>query len=63
MPLWLVRMTAMLSGNEQRKFAVALMAYFEKVGEPGDPSEANRLLGGPSVTLDEWLAQQQAAAN
>lgn len=30
---------------------------FEKVGEKGDPTEANALLGAPEFTLDDWLQQ------
>jgi hypothetical protein len=35
-----------------------MMAYFEKVGEMGDPAEANGPLGRPAITLDQWLAMQ-----
>lgn len=59
LPIWLARLSAILTGNEERRFGVALMAYFEKVGEPGDPTEANRLLGAPSITLDDWLTEYQ----
>jgi hypothetical protein len=37
-----------------------MMAYFEKVGEPGDPSEANKVLGAPATTLDEWIDLRRA---
>jgi hypothetical protein len=36
-----------------------MMAYFEKVGEPGDPAEANQLLGAPETTLDQWITQHR----
>ena len=36
-------------------FFAELMAYFEKVGEMGDPAEANQLLGAPLTTLAAWL--------
>ncbi len=45
-----------LTGNRRLRGAAALMAYFEKVGEPGDPAEADEILGAPTTTLDEWLA-------
>ena len=35
------------------------MAAFEKIGERGDPSEANNILGGPRIKLTEWLEQQR----
>jgi hypothetical protein len=37
------------------------MAYFDKVGEMGDPTEANQLLGAPETTLDEWIEKRKAA--
>jgi uncharacterized protein YbjT (DUF2867 family) len=48
------------TGNAMLKFFATLMAYFEQVGEMGDPTEANQLLGEPTITLDEWLARRQA---
>lgn len=60
MPVWLARLIAALTRNEEMKFGVMMMAYFDRVGELGDPTEANRLLGAPSTTLDAWLAQQSA---
>ena len=30
------------------------------VDEPGDPVEANRLLGAPLTTLDAWIEQRRA---
>ena len=58
MPLTLARAVAALSGNAMLKFATELMAYFDKVGELGDPAEANQLLGAPNITLENWIAQQ-----
>ena len=55
MPFWAAKMLAALMRSGQMKTAVNLMAYFEKVGELGDPAEANRLLGAPATTLDKWL--------
>jgi hypothetical protein len=60
MPIDAAKAMADSSGNDMLKFFAALMAYFEKVGEMGDPTEANQLLGAPTMTLDEWLAQRQA---
>jgi uncharacterized protein YbjT (DUF2867 family) len=59
MPIDVARATAEASGNMALGFFAELMAYFQKVGEPGDPTEANELLGAPSITLDDWLNQQQ----
>ncbi|MCL4250123.1 MAG: NAD(P)H-binding protein [Anaerolineae bacterium] len=61
MPLFLARLMAAVTGNQMLKFAAGLMDYFRKVGEPGDPTEANELLGAPTTTLDAWIAQRRKA--
>ncbi|MBE0593332.1 MAG: hypothetical protein IH616_13120 [Gemmatimonadales bacterium] len=62
LPTWLGRLLGVVTRNDMLKFASALMAYFDRVGEPGDPTEANRLLGAPTTTLDAWLAERTTAA-
>jgi len=37
-----------------------LTGYFDKVGEMGDPAEANAILGAPGITLDDWMEQRQS---
>jgi len=59
MPIEFARSTAEATGNEMLKFYAELMTYFEEVGEPGDPTEANELLGAPLTTLDAWIGQQK----
>lgn len=59
MKLWQARMIAKLTGREQLAYVTRLIAYFDKVGELGDPTEANLLLGAPSITLDEWCSVQK----
>ena len=59
MPLWLVRFMATVRRNKQMKFAGELIAFSEKVGECGDPAEANCILGAPQITLDEWIRQRK----
>ena len=49
-----------LTRNEELKFASRLMAYFDKVGELGNPTEANHILGAPTTTLDEWIKRKKA---
>jgi uncharacterized protein YbjT (DUF2867 family) len=61
MPIETANAVAGSTGNDMLKFFAALMAYFEKVGEMGDPADANRLLGAPATTLDDWLSQRQEA--
>lgn len=60
MPTWLAKIMGVLTRNDMLKFASDLMGYFDKVGELGDPSEANRLLGVPTITLDQWLEKRSA---
>jgi uncharacterized protein YbjT (DUF2867 family) len=56
MPIEVARTVASSTGNELLGMIAEMMAYFEKVGEPGDPAEANQLLGAPETTLDDWIA-------
>jgi uncharacterized protein YbjT (DUF2867 family) len=58
-PIWLIKVIAIVTRNEMLKFVAGMMAYFDKVGEMGDPTEANEILGGPTTTLDAWLKQKQ----
>jgi len=52
LPVWLARV---MMRREGLKFVSRLIGYFDQVGERGDPSEANALLGAPSITLDAWF--------
>jgi uncharacterized protein YbjT (DUF2867 family) len=61
MPVWLVRMMAALMRNDMMRFGADMADYFDRVGELGDPSEANRILGTPATTLDAWLASRKVA--
>jgi uncharacterized protein YbjT (DUF2867 family) len=58
MPIEAARAMGESTGNHFLVGAAALMDYFTKAGEPGDPSEANRLLDAPAITLDAWIAQR-----
>ena len=37
-----------------------MVSYLETVGERGDPTEANAILGAPEITLDQWLRMRAA---
>lgn len=68
MKLWQARLIARLTGREPLAYACQLIAYFDKVGELGDPTEANALFGAPSISLDDWFKMAKggeiwAAAN
>jgi uncharacterized protein YbjT (DUF2867 family) len=58
-PIDAARAMAEASGNEMLRFFAELMAYFKKVGEPGDPTEANQLLGAPTTTLEAWIERRK----
>ena len=55
MPIWLAKLIGTLTKNEGMKFAANLMGYFNKTAEAGDSSEADRILGKPETTLEEWI--------
>ena len=59
MPVDAARAVAKSTGNQMLGFFAELMAYFDQVGEMGDPSEANQLLGAPRTTLDAWIQQRK----
>lgn len=58
LPAWMAKLLGLLTRNDQLTFAARLMTYFDKVGELGDPTEANQLLGEPTITLDAWIKHQ-----
>jgi uncharacterized protein YbjT (DUF2867 family) len=60
MPIETAKAMAESSGNTFLKIFAEMMDYFKKAGEPGDPAEANRLLGAPSITLDEWMEAKKS---
>lgn len=62
MSLWQAQVIAKVLGREELANAVNLIAYFDKVGEMGDPTEANQLFGAPSTTLEEWCRMQKIGA-
>jgi len=53
--LWQARLIAKLTGRAGLTYVTRLIAYFDEVGEWGDPTEANALYGAPSITIDEWF--------
>jgi uncharacterized protein YbjT (DUF2867 family) len=55
--LWQARWIARLTGRMD--YVSRLIAFFDRVGELGDPAEANALFGAPSTTLSEWIDSQE----
>ena len=60
-PYPLLRLIAWLLGSDELRVGVDLVSYLEKVGERGDPAEANAILGAPRLTLDQWLQIKKTA--
>jgi uncharacterized protein YbjT (DUF2867 family) len=58
-PVWAAKVMATIMHNDMLKFFAEIMAYFDKVGERGDATEANRLLGAATKTLDTWINQRK----
>jgi uncharacterized protein YbjT (DUF2867 family) len=54
-PIWLARLIARARRNAAMRAGIDMVAYLERVGERGDPAEANAILGAPGTILDEWL--------
>ena len=60
LPLPIARTIAALTRNRDLRFAAELFRAFAAIGECGDPTEANRMLGAPTTTLDDWLAPRRS---
>jgi hypothetical protein len=60
MPIRLAKGIATLTRNKNLQIAADLMAYFDKIGKMGDPAETNAILGGPTLTLNDRIRQQQS---
>jgi uncharacterized protein YbjT (DUF2867 family) len=58
MPVWLVRLMAKLTRNIQLTDIADFMAYYETIYENDDPAVTNRILGAPTITLQQWCAAQ-----
>jgi uncharacterized protein YbjT (DUF2867 family) len=57
-PFWILSVVAALTRNPELKAVIALMKYFDGLPEFGDPAEANRILGAPTITLEQWAAER-----
>jgi nucleoside-diphosphate-sugar epimerase len=61
LPFWLAEIIARVGRRPQLRAALPFLRYLAQVGERGDPTEANTLLGAPTITLEEWCRQQPDA--
>jgi len=59
MPYWFANFIAFIKRSEEMRFISDFMRAFERIGEMGDPTETNSLLGQPEVTLDQWLKKRK----
>ena len=62
MPVWVFGLLARLSRNAEWVSLADLMKHTEHTPEHGRPDEANQLLGTPTTTLTQWLAQRKSAS-
>ncbi len=53
-PIWLLSLLGRITFNVELRSIAELLAYYDKIGEEGDPREANELLGAPATTLQQW---------
>ena len=60
-PFWMLSLIALFTHNTTLRAAIDLMKYFEHQPEYGDPTQANRLLGAASVTLEEWVRNRRSS--
>lgn len=58
LPLWAASMLARLTRQKELEALLPFFRYTEKIGEKGDPTEANTLLGAPTTTLEQWCESQ-----
>ena len=60
MPLGFMSLVDALFMRGELRSAFQLMRVMQRVGERGDSSEANEVLGAPTTTLRRWCEKQQA---
>jgi uncharacterized protein YbjT (DUF2867 family) len=62
MPVSLFSLLGRLTRNAEWVSLADLMKHTEHTPEHSSPTEANQLLGAPSTTLPQWLAQRKTAS-
>jgi NADH dehydrogenase len=60
-PFCLAEIIARVGRRAEVRAALPFLRYLARTPERGDPTEANALLGAPTITLDEWSRQQRNA--
>jgi uncharacterized protein YbjT (DUF2867 family) len=59
MPLRFMSVVDGLFMRRQLRSAIQLMRVMQRIGERGDSSEANEVLGAPATTLRQWCERQR----
>jgi uncharacterized protein YbjT (DUF2867 family) len=60
-PLWLLSAFAWLFRRTELRDALPFFRYLQKAPFTGDPTEANALLGSPTIRLEQWCQSQRRA--
>ena len=55
MSYWIASIISRINRRPKMKAISDWMKAFEKIGELDNPSETNRILGAPKITLDNWI--------
>jgi len=61
LPFWAAGLLATFSPQSELATRLPFLRYTERVGECGDPADANALLGAPRTTLDAWARARATA--
>ncbi|MGP0630659.1 SDR family oxidoreductase [Nitrospina sp. 32_T5] len=59
-PIWAMKIMGYLLFDRRIRFVAELMEFLGQAGENGNPIEANRLLGAPTLTLEQWCEKRKA---
>ena len=58
-PLWFMSVVDALFMRRQLQSTIQLMEVMQRIGERGDSSETNAVLGAPTTRLRQWCGQQR----
>ncbi len=61
-PFFMASMVAFFTGNKEMKSFIPFMRFTAEHPEPGNPDEANQLLGAPTITFQQWCQARAAKA-
>lgn len=63
MPLWFMSIVDRLFMRGELRSTLQLMRVMQRVGERGDSSETDRMLGAPTTTLRQWCDKRRARSS